>query len=137
MQLTGMLARVAAIRPDLREFAGEIVKDEVQRLGARGRGLDVAIERSGLSKSTFYNVFRGNADVTRETLGALEGAFGWPTRFLDLVIAGDVERIKTLPNRTADPVRGIPEELRHYVLERLRDLALPRDRRSSDRRRRA
>lgn len=121
----------------LRQFAGTIVMDEIARFpGGRNKPQRVA-ELAGLSRSTIYNVRSGDPTVTTRTLGALEGVLGLPTRFLEMVIAGDIERIRRLPNRDQDPVRGLSEELRHHVIETLEDLTKPHNRRASDSRKRA
>lgn len=119
-------------RVTLRQLAGSIVMDEIARLPGKAK-MQQVIEASGLSRSTIYNVRDGAEWVTRDTLGALEGALGLPSRFLDLIIDGDVDRIKALPGRTADPVRGLPETLRHDAIQGIRDIKGPRDRRSTDR----
>lgn len=120
----------------LRQFAGTIVMDEIARYPGRDKMRRVT-ELSDVSRSTIYNMRDGVPSVTGEKFRALEGVFGLPTRFFDLVIAGDVERIRALPGRDQDPVRGIPEELRHYVIESLHDLTQPHNRRAADSRKRA
>lgn len=132
MGLTVTLPDVAAhLTP--RQFAGNLLMEEIARLPGK-RKLEQVLEVSGLSRSTIYNVRDGANAVRADTYWALAGALGLPTHFFEYVIDCDMERIKRLPGRSVDPVSGLREDLRQYVLETLESLQAPPQRRAGDRR---
>jgi transcriptional regulator with XRE-family HTH domain len=114
-----------------RQFAGNLLMEEIARLPGK-RKLEQVLELAGLSRSTIYNVRDGADNLRPDTYWALAGALGLPTHFFEYVIAGDIERIKRLPGRAVDPVSGLREDLRQYVLETLASLEVPRNRRGDD-----
>lgn len=112
-----------------RELAGAIVRDERAR---RYRNVADALGELKISRAALGKMEAGNT-VGDLVLRAIEGGLNLPTHFLSYVIAGDADKIKRLPSKTDDPLSGIREDLRVYVLMALEDIAQPRNRRRTDR----
>jgi hypothetical protein len=87
-----------------RQIAGSIIRDELSR------------------------IVEGNESVRPETLRAVEGLLGFPRRYLDFVVNGDIERIARL--KDMDP------DLRRHTLDALDEAAQDGGEDSQDKHRR-
>lgn len=94
-----------------RQIAGSIVRDELARQGYRQ---EKAAQQMHIARSTLNRVLDGAETVQPVTLRAVEGFLDLPRRFLDYVIAGDIDRIKRL--------EGMDPDLRRHSVDALSDL---------------
>lgn len=126
MSCSATLERVAEREvTTTRQLAGKIAQDERLRMHLRQ---DRAAELWNITRGTLSRVESGSELAGPGAYRNVEGGLGLPRHFFSYVIDGDRERIKRLP--------GLDDDLRHYVLESLDDLAdEPPRRRSSDRKR--
>lgn len=115
-----------------RQLAGAIIRDERARAHL---SMQAAADAWSLGKATIQRLETGDDEqkVGDPVFRRLEASLGVPRHFFAYVIAADRERIRRLPGRDVDPINGLHEDLRHYVLEALEDLGDPH-RRASDRR---
>jgi transcriptional regulator with XRE-family HTH domain len=105
-----------------RQLAGAIIRDERARAHL---SMQAAADMWGIGKATIQRLESGAAvqAVGDPVYRTAEAALGLPRHFFTYVLADDRERIKRLPGRDVDPINGLHEDLRHYVIEALEDLA--------------
>lgn len=105
-----------------RQLAGAIIRDERARAHL---SMQAAADAWGIGKATIQRLESGAEDqaVSDPVYRQVEFALGVPRHFFAYVIGADRERIKRLPGRDVDPINGLHEDLRHYVLEALEDLS--------------
>jgi plasmid maintenance system antidote protein VapI len=85
-----MLLSETLLAMNTRQIAGSIIRDELARQGMKH---EKAAQRMGVARSTLSRIIEGNESMRPETLRAVEGLLGFPRRFLDFVVNGDIERI--------------------------------------------
>lgn len=128
-----MLATATLMRVNTREFAVDVIYGEFQR---QRMTLDQLAKMASVSPNSIRAIGY-SPKVQPGTLRRVEGALGMPRRLLDLIIDGDAARITALPVRTDAEPFGIDPDLRRDILDGLEHrVDVPRDRRSTDKRRR-
>jgi transcriptional regulator with XRE-family HTH domain len=105
-----MLLSETLLVMNTRQIAGSIIRDELARQGMKH---EKGAQRMGVARSTLSRIIEGNESIRPETLRAVEGLLGFPRRYLDFVVNGDIERIARLHDMDPD--------LRRHTLDALEE----------------
>lgn len=111
MRLSEMLALMKTNKR--RELAGQVVRDEIARMG---KSQAWAAEAAHMAPSTLSRVLVGDERVQGVTFRALEGALGLPDHLFDYIVEGDAARIEAISHAEMRP------GLRRVILGALADI---------------